>query len=101
MWPVQEELLSSISVIDDNREAARCGNDALLQIPMCVTAACLPGGYVVKVVDAPDREREMPAPFNEAKIAPMILDFWKLNKGNGRGSRYHSVFRDANDRIGF
>lgn len=94
MRTVEEELLSRCSVIERNGEAASDGDDALLQLLVCVAAACFAGGNVVEVVDPSNEERQLLYALDDGEVSAVIMDGRKLDEGNlrhRRGSRGRRV----------
>lgn len=73
------DALLVLPVVDDDVEAARHGDDELLQPLVRMTAALRATRHVVKVVHALDVEWNMAAALDEGQVATRVVDFGEVD----------------------
>jgi hypothetical protein len=66
-------------VVDDHVEAARRGDDQLLELAVRVAAARLAAGDVVEVVDPVEAERDLGAGLDERQVPARVRDSRELH----------------------
>lgn len=83
MRPIKEKPALPAPIVHHDRKTTRGRNYKLLQFFVGMPSPGGACGHVIEVIHSPHIERNVPVPFNERQISPLVHDFGEIQNAAG------------------